>query len=791
MTKAIYSVFLLLLPSFAFAQQSKVDSLQKILSTYSQEDTTKILLLNQIAEAYLLNYQFDLGLQLNEEALALSEKLYYKKGKGFFWRNVAVFHGKGDISFDYYWRAMQVFKEFKDMQAIKVTWEYEVNFEDFEKAMGSLSKALHLFEKEGDKVMQAEILQSMATHALRQNKNTDALEYTKKASQMYEETENPQGTIAALLNTMRVYEKQGEKEKSIKSKLALTKAVEKIEDKAALAMSLHLIGEFYVRQSMNAFAIDYFLRCSHTCKEQDDVLMAYTLFSVGQLYHTIDYYHKSTLYYHEVVRIAEKISPDPRLNMVSYYNFLGFSYASEKALEKAMQYHLKAKALAEKDGDEFGQAQSLDGIGQVYQAQGKYQEGLSYLFQALARFDKFKKKWITSYLCLYIAGCYYGLGNVEESLVYGLKSYSFANQSNTSETKMKSSLLLAQAYEKLGQYKQAYQFQSIHLAVKDSFLGRENFTRLADIEIKSLTEKNQQEMALLEKDKQLHIEENKNQRLLLFSISGALLSAILLAVALYINNQNKQKINRQLAAQKEEIQAQAKNLSQVNVTKDKLFAIIGHDLRSPINSLSSMMSLLEEQDISVDEFILFSGKLKKGVEHVHFTLNNLLLWANSQMQGLQTKPQITNLQDLLIENFNLLEAIAKSKNISLLNKIPADAQVWADTDQINLVFRNMISNALKFTTNGGSISVAGEQKGEIWELAVTDTGVGMSAETIAKLFKKENYFSTQGTGGEKGIGLGLLLCQEMIERNGGKIWVASEIGKGTTFRFTLPNFLPL
>lgn len=774
--------------SFAFAQDSKVDSLQKIVINYQKDDTTKVILLSQLAEAYLRNYNFASGLLLNEEVLALSEKLAYRKGEGLFLRNKGVFCGLCSryVEFDYYWQAMQIFEKLRDNQEIAITWSYEANFPDLGKAMDSLVGVLPIFEQKKDKNTQAEILLSMANDMFLQQKYDDAITYGQKALLLFEEVGNTRSMISTQLNNVLAYEKQGQKAKAAQIEVALLNKVDKIKDAKVLSMSLYAIGEFYLRTNRYALATGYLLKCASACKWHDEVLMAYVLFSVGQLYHAQEHFAKATEYYFMVLNISKQ-KDDPRLDMASYYNYLGFSHNSEKKYAKAMQYHLQAKELAEKKKNRFGVAQSLDGIGQVYLEEGKYKEALASFFESKALFEVFEKKWVSAYMHFYIAKCYQGLGEINTSLTYGLDAYSFASQVNGVEIKIKSTLLIAQDYEQLGKYKQAYEFQSLHLAIKDSILGRDNANRLADIEIQTMTEKSKQAIELLEKDKKIQEEENKNQRLWLFSMTGTLFSVLMFSFVLYANSKNKQKANQKLAEQKEQITLQAKNLSHVNIAKDKLFAIIGHDLRSPINSLTALMSLLEGQNISVNEVVVFSGKLKKGVEHVHFTLNNLLLWANSQMQGLHTNPQMTDLCELVIENFNLLEEMAYAKKINLRNNLSSNSLAWVDTDQINLVFRNLISNAVKFTPSGGSILVSGVQKEKMWEIAITDTGTGISEENLDKLFRKGNHFSTHGTDGEKGIGLGLSLCQEMIDKNNGQIWVESTLGIGTTFRFTLPT----
>lgn len=246
--------------------------------------------------------------------------------------------------------------------------------------------------------------------------------------------------------------------------------------------------------------------------------------------------------------------------------------------------------------------------------------------------------------------------------------------------------------------------------------------------------------------------------------------------------------------QKEEIQQQnfvlherSEELQKVNASKDKLFAIIGHDLRSPINSLKSLMDLLLNQYISAEEFVSISQSLRNSVEYAHFTLNNVLEWARSQMQGEVINLTVCNLSKLVKENMNFLESVAKSKQMILKSYVNTDIEVFADENHLRTILRNLIANAIKFSYKNGEISINSTQSGEMQQIVVKDTGIGMTEEQIGKLFFTNTHFSTKGTAGEAGSGLGLVLVKDLVEKNGGKIWVESEKDKGSTFYFTLPT----
>lgn len=242
--------------------------------------------------------------------------------------------------------------------------------------------------------------------------------------------------------------------------------------------------------------------------------------------------------------------------------------------------------------------------------------------------------------------------------------------------------------------------------------------------------------------------------------------------------------NIELVSQKRKLEIQAKNQKQIIETKDKIFSILGHDLMAPISSLAGLLDLVSQKSISPQVLQLYTDNLRTNVRQVYFTLNNLLFWAKGQMQGLVCNPQLFNLNDLLESNFDLMQEIAFSKRIQLVSTLHQNVMIWADRDQIGIVLRNLLSNALKFTPADGSVRVGATKIGDSWEVFVQDTGVGITDENMAKIFTAN--VTTFGTDGERGTGLGLSLCREMLQMNGGHIWVVSEVGKGTGFYFTLP-----
>ncbi len=236
-------------------------------------------------------------------------------------------------------------------------------------------------------------------------------------------------------------------------------------------------------------------------------------------------------------------------------------------------------------------------------------------------------------------------------------------------------------------------------------------------------------------------------------------------------------------------------LRELNATKDKFFSIIAHDLKNPFNALLGFTELLadsfEEYDGSKQK--QYADKIYNGVQNTNKLLENLLLWSRSQKGKLKFKPNEENIYLLTNATIKLLSQLAENKSINLVNKIPEQLYVLVDKDMLSTIIRNLVSNAVKFTPRGGVIEISArlvgsENKHKSVEISVKDNGIGIPSEIQQKLFSISESTSTKGTEEETGTGLGLILCKEFVDKHQGKIWIESEIGKGSNFIFTIPTF---
>lgn len=262
----------------------------------------------------------------------------------------------------------------------------------------------------------------------------------------------------------------------------------------------------------------------------------------------------------------------------------------------------------------------------------------------------------------------------------------------------------------------------------------------------------------------------------LFNISWALLTMIL---ALWFFKKE------QLSYQKQ-VEEKNQQLQELNDTKQKLFSIIAHDLRSPIALLKGSLDLVNREYISQEKFLETSARLSSEVDQLHSTLDNLLSWSISQLQGIKANPERIELSQLLEKKLDLFRQKAQQKNITI--RVEETTQwVWADPDHLMLVLRNLISNAIKYSYKGSVITVQSRTGNSGVIITVTDTGTGMTDKVISALFTSENIISHNGTSDEKGTGLGLKLCKEFIEKNQGLIWAESQENKGSSFYISLPE----
>ena len=581
------------------------------------------------------------------------------------------------------------------------------------------------------------------------------------------------------------------------------------------------LGNYYSDKGNHSNAINNYQNALTIATEKNNIpLVLYAQNKLANQY----VYHRDYAKALEEYLIGIELATDANNNqMLAVLNEnVALLYADQKDYEQALVYFKIVKKLNEEIGDEISTAYTTSNIADTYADMGELEYAMFHVTNSIATFEKYelmdwlafgyavkgktylkqgKYKWAIFW---YNQSQSLHTKNVEDErseigLLNGIAEANIGLKKDSISEKYALSALeiSTRLKENIGIQKSAEILYKVSKGRKDyvnALNYHELFQRLSDTIAKNGSQKNllmlktktkheQQKRHLIEAN-EMALAKQKNY----VYASLAILLILAVITLLVRRSENIQKrLNKELHSKTKDLEANEIELRGINETKDKMFSIIGHDLRGPIGAFQGLLQLLKNGEINKTEFLKFIPKLRTDIDNISFTLNNLLSWGQTQMNGTITQPTVVALEHLVKDNINLLSEIAENKSIKMLNQLGENTLAWSDADQMDIVIRNLMSNALKFTPKNGIVTITAEERKNHWEIAVRDTGVGMDAETQGKIFSKNSNVTTYGTDNEKGTGLGLNLCKEMVENNKGSIWVESVPQKGTCFYFTIPK----
>lgn len=456
---------------------------------------------------------------------------------------------------------------------------------------------------------------------------------------------------------------------------------------------------------------------------------------------------------------------------------------------EALDLHKQALQIRRATGDKNKEATSLSEIAELYKLMKNNEKSLANHVVALEIRQALNDKRGIAETFNNIGALYFEMKNVERSIA-NLQLALKAGQESQDQNQIRRSYdFLNQCYKSQGDYKKALEYAELYMAITEFIQHDRNERQLLETETRYVIEQHETQIGKLEteriqKEKEIAAQKKFQNLLVVLMALGAIV--IVLTLYLYII---KRRSNKTLAAANLKMEQQNIQLVELNATKDKFFSIISHDLKGPLNSLTSFSGLLINHTdmLSKEEIQMLAKDLDKSVKNLFGLLENLLEWSRSQTGNIDYKAEAFDINSLLDLNAELLKMQAQNKSIALKNNNTLAVEVLAHKNSVNTVIRNLISNAIKFTPQNGQITIDLKDKPNEITVSIADTGVGMSEDVMRKLFRIDTKHTTKGTADEKGTGLGLILCKEFIDKNGGKIWVESTLNKGTTFYFTLPK----
>jgi len=256
-----------------------------------------------------------------------------------------------------------------------------------------------------------------------------------------------------------------------------------------------------------------------------------------------------------------------------------------------------------------------------------------------------------------------------------------------------------------------------------------------------------------------------------------------------IKEESLEEFVKNLEEKNSQLRKQIEELTQDKSSKEKFISVIAHDLKSPFQGLLGIFDIITEtfDELTTDELKKYLGYAKSSVKNLYHLIEELLQWSRFALGTVQFNPTKCNLYQEMVNVINLNKNALENKKLTIINYLKENLEAFADETMVNAIFNNLLSNAIKYSKRGGTIVIDAERHENDIQISIADQGVGMDKDIQEKLFKLGEQITTHGTENETGTGLGLILCKEMVELNGGKIWFESEPGKGSTFYITLPK----
>lgn len=571
---------------------------------------------------------------------------------------------------------------------------------------------------------------------------------------------------------------QGKNEQALEyynKAIAHSDTVDNVHTLAAIRQNM---AEVYKNMDNKTETMRHYLNgLTYAESAQDTMFLATLLNNIGKAYADYVAYEKAEHYLQRSLNLSKAIGFKVGLLRASLN--LANAKSSLRDFDTALNLYQQALDLSAQVRPGQPPVRINHNLGRLYYKMGNMQEAEKYLQQSLSQ----------SVARNMVEGIYHnskGLANVasgrdriEEAIEWHEKALLAASELKYPTYQEETRKKLYELHKKQGSYQQALEHLEAFYVISDSLKQLENDQALAEYETK-LNLRRQEQINQLLQDKQREQEARLDTQQWLVGTSLLAMVLILIIMTIIVKaNRDKKRANQKLEARKQE-------LEQLNEVKNKLFAIVSHDLRNILAGLKGMLYLIRENDLSAKELQTLSVHLKVSIQQNSNIMENILVWARQQMEGITTdiKPlRVKPLVDKLLDSYLFP---ARQKGVTLANKVFPDIEVLADDDMLELVLRNLLSNSLKFSGETDCITVSAISKEDHVLFSVEDTGIGIPEAQKKTIFQSSTQ-TQRGTNNERGSGLGLNLCKEFIEKQQGSIHFESEEGKGTTFYFTLPK----
>ncbi|TBV25454.1 ATP-binding protein [Meridianimaribacter sp. CL38] len=610
---------------------------------------------------------------------------------------------------------------------------------------------------------------------------------------------------------------------------------ETLKYKRAIAEAKYFKALIYSTKNDYYNAIDSYNKSKRLFKELDDTLgYARVSNGIGLIEIKRGNYAEGLENALLAIQVFERMNLREELSLA--YNSLAEAYYNTNQIDKALEFNYKALNVRTQLQDNTGIKNSTKNIALLYSERKEHRKAIEYFEKVLNLLDTENDNDLRGEILPRIGEEYLQFREYEKAAEYLLEGLKYNRNTQNEDGLLRSlnsighlnlkqnKLKLAQAqldeaysiakngvnkHELLKNYKLHKELDSIQKQYQNAFFWQGKYYDLkTELDKESqpkipvittpVTETNIDEAFTNEvsiENEAINKENEKSikrLKLLSYVLAFAILVSLLVLVISHLKHRKRleyarelEEKNKQIELQNEAILEQTHHLEEVNKVKDRLFSIVSHDLKDSISSIKGFIDLLREDSLTKEEFYELIPELSENADNASLLLFNLLNWSKSQMQNLESNPELFNIQDVFHNKMGLIEQKVEQKRIVLIDESQRDF-VYADKSMIEIVIQNLLTNAVKFSRIGDAITVSNRDQNGKSLICVEDTGVGISPENLNKLFKN-NTFTTIGTKNEKGTGLGLTICKELVELNDGRIWVESVQNVGTKFFVELPK----
>jgi signal transduction histidine kinase len=554
---------------------------------------------------------------------------------------------------------------------------------------------------------------------------------------------------------------------------------QKINYQNGIAGAYKNLGVYYMLKDANPLALDYFDKSYKLYISLNNRIgAAKALNNMGYFYSLIKDYKEGNDYYMQAAIVAKGLF-EPQLK-ATWLGNIGVNFEAMGKLDSAYVYYKQMLALTSIKENRNLQGTAYSNLASYHLKKKNFRLAIQIAEKALyflkADDNALNQEFASTYMIL--GKAYYNLGEYQ-------KARQFFEQSNDIAKRVEYSEIIVENYHNFyrldsleGNSKAALKNFLIYSQLHDSLTNANKNRKIAFYQIKFQSEKSHAENQRLRKEEEKNKVYMSRQQTRVITLAVAI-GLILIAVFIL------SRVNRRMESKNKIIKQQNKNLEEANLVKNKLFSVIAHDLRTPFSHIIPLLEMIEKDQMDQADFKELAPLIKVNFLDNLLLVDNLLLWAKSQLDGFKLKPEAFNVYKLGEELKQFFREVSYQKNITIQNAIQQDMEILADRETIKIVMRNLISNAIKFTCEGGYITMGSKISKGIATIQIIDTGVGIKNIDPEQLFTITTY-TTLGTSNEKGTGMGLKICKDFIELNHGTINVESIESLGTTFSFTLP-----